>query len=336
MTTVYVPAIASCFLCISLILYTLGLFSNYWVYKTISDTKNQRFGLYETCAKGSGCSKFVDKEALTFEMVAFVLHVETLIFMIYLILQKSKLEDGSFKYKLRFLFLLYVLIAITHITGWAKFAESKRDFASEYTKAGYSNYLVLIAFILNLVTLILIGLAQFISKAKIPLLVIVSLTVSIVAVTLFGVGLFTNFWIVGTDKNPLKPYNTGFFGKCALSICDKDFYVKTNTYLALELTGFVVLLSATLLSVLLAFFRIVFAEEQRFLKWVITLALNLIALAFIIAGWASFAVYKNKDTEKIFEGYKFDWSFYIIIGTIISGVISAIVCAIEVIKNKEK
>ena len=328
MTTIYVPAIASSLLCISFILYSLGLFSNYWLYLEVNENNNGRLGLYESCEKGRGCTRYADREALSFEMVAFVLNILAIFYMVYLLMQKSKLQDGSFKYKLRFLLLLYIIVSLTHITGWAKFAESRKDFASQASKAGYSNYLTVISFALNILTLIAILAVQFL-KNRFNVLIF-SMALSAVSAILFGVGIFTDYWVVNTNVSSIEFHN-GLFVSCVADTCVKN---KLSMYLALELVGFVVLLSATFLSLLSAFFKVVFADEKQFVKWIITLVLTLISLAFIIAGWASFAMYKKDDIN--LAKFKFDWSFYIIIGTITANVLSAIVCVIEIIKNKDE
>ena len=327
--------LAAAGLVVSFFVYSLGLFSNYWASRAESvdpPVLSSRFGFFQTCSKGAGCNKITDKEALALLTIAFAFLVKTFGFSIYILTQKSNLDDDRISAnRLRLLVLIQGLGLLFQIAGWATFAESKKDLASKFTEAGWSNYLVLVSFVINLITFIVVIVLNIVKKFKLYLL-FAAIAFSGLTLLLFSTGLFSDKWIVGTALLPYK-LNSGFFVACQNGKCIEDTFA---ICLSLELIGFVFLFSASLLSVFLTLYGTTFASEEKdkLVKWVVCFVFNVVAVALTVSGWSNFASKMPKNVA--FASFTFDWSFYTVLISFLLATFSAVIIASSEIRNRLK
>lgn len=303
----FIPIIIS----ISGLIYTLALFSNNWFY-----SKDDRFGFYQTCKK-TGCA-YDDPygNALTLEIIGYVLFVIAILlsFLSFLIP-----VDETVKNKLKTPAIIYTVFSTLFvIAGWARFSDAVADQASVQTKAGYSFYLVLVAWIIAALVMI-IELVFVLLNNTMTVNAVKGCTIGLLVSFLFyNVGLFTDSWIVSTDVVlPLK-FKRALFFSCLMDKCTED---TSNVALTFELFGFVFVLHAALLSIFLTIQDKNLGLKLKSFMWIFTLISDVLALIFIITGWARYKTFIDKEYKST---YKEDWSFYLVIPSFIGIFLAAL------------
>lgn len=300
--------IISSSLCLAFLLFTLALFSNNWGSIT-SKTETVRIGFYEKCTKGRGCqaNDAGDASALSLSVIGYSFLATALLFALFILIFRNKIEE-TFEAKLIYAVMFFQVISTLFIiAGFARFTETSKDLASDFTKTGESYYLALVSFALSIFSLTFTalsnaGLIKFNYKKFMPIGVVLMLVIIFVV---YNVGLFTNSWVVSTDKSPIAIKN-GFYYSCARGICVQNI---RNQALTLEIIGFVFLANATLISIVTEVYDSILGVTVKKLLWYALFSFEFISLVFIVSGWARFSTYLV--VKPLF--YNLDWSFYIVI-----------------------
>lgn len=160
-------------------------------------------------------------------------------------------------------------------------------------------------------------------------IIVIQAAAVFVSLLLLCIGTFSNNWIkIEYEKKIVS--HAGLYGMCPEGTCILPTEQKSLT---LIIIGFILEAHGLVLTFLMLLRKETLHEHFRKLS-IASLCYLCVSLVMIIAGWSLYVDDYNKKSGEVIKWLKFDWSLYLVLASILAGLVSIIMSIIGVFRRR--